>query len=347
MTAGVKEPLEGPQRPGRGVGAAREKIVENEIRQRRGFGQGLMEITRDEMPGQPGEAARVPLAADGEGIGRAVLEIGKTPLMAQGQPQGIQIVFKADDLQAPHRAGRGEGFIHFQRRHGIGSGSQSDVPDDEGGRRFGGLAGKQFDAFGKTGLVNVEDPGFLHRRGMRMHDLSGGGVPDAGKSFLGGVHFIGPEGQGTAGGRLFGGGRGRMVQVLPPEGLAGGVVVIEETSRKDGAADFPHQLVVEPDVMLSHQLPAQGLLGFGQVMQVGAAVFGADRAGAGRIGREVLEFVDAPPELDDSPGGEESAAFGHLGRNDAVEHIDAAMHRFQHIQRGADSHQIAGTVGWK
>ena len=138
-----------------------------------------------------------------------------------------------------------------------------------------------------------------------------------------------------------------MVQVLQPEGLAGRVVVIEETSRQDGAADFPHQLVVEPDVMLSHQLPAQGLLGFGQVMQVGAAVFGADGAGAGRIGREVLEFVDAAPELDDSPGGEESAAFGHLGWNDAVEHIDPAVHRFQHIQRSADPHQIAGTVGRK
>src|SRR5262245_44704513 len=61
---------------------------------------------------------------------------------------------------------------------------------------------------------------------------------------------------------------------------------------------------------------------------------------AARIDRLFYEFVDRAAELQFSLGGKRHAALRQLRWNDAVEHIDAAVHALEYVERRADSHQI-------
>ena len=109
-------------------------------------------------------------------------------------------------------------------------------------------------------------------------------------------------------------------------------------------ANVAHELVIEMDVVLAEQLPAERLARLREVMQIGARVARAGRAGAGGIELFVREFVNAAAHLEETARGEDGAALRQLRRHDAVEHVDAAMDGFEDIERRADAHEIARLV---
>ena len=123
-----------------------------------------------------------------------------------------------------------------------------------------------------------------------------------------------------------------------------GSVELEEAILENARADLAHELVVEMEVVLAEELPAERLRALGEVMQVGARVARAGRAGALRIERLLGAFVDAAAQLQEAARGEGDAALRELRRHDAVEHVDAAMDGFEDIERRADAHEVARLV---
>ena len=109
-------------------------------------------------------------------------------------------------------------------------------------------------------------------------------------------------------------------------------------------ANLAHELVVEVDVVLPEELPAERLARLRQVMQVGARVARAGRAGAGRIEFLLGEFVNAAAHLQKAARGEDGAALRELRRHDAIEHVHAAMDGFENVERRADAHEVARLV---
>ena len=79
----------------------------------------------------------------------------------------------------------------------------------------------------------------------------------------------------------------------------------------------------------------------GQMMQIGAGIARAGGAGAGGIELFLGEFVNAAAQLQKAARGESAAALRDLRGDDAVEHVDAAMHGFEDVERRADAHEIA------
>src|SRR5436309_15052954 len=79
-------------------------------------------------------------------------------------------------------------------------------------------------------------------------------------------------------------------------------------------------------------------------MQVGAAVTRAGRATAFRIERFIGEFVHAAARLQVTARSEGAAALRHLRGNDAIEHVDSAMHGFEDVERCTDAHQVTRLV---
>lgn len=79
-------------------------------------------------------------------------------------------------------------------------------------------------------------------------------------------------------------------------------------------------------------------------MEISARVAGAGRASALGIERVVGEFVNATAQLQIPARGKGAAALRDLSRDDAIEHVHAAMHGFEDIERRADAHEVAWTI---
>ena len=121
-------------------------------------------------------------------------------------------------------------------------------------------------------------------------------------------------------------------------------IEIEEAILDNALPNLAHELVIEVKIVLPEQLPAEGFARLGEVMQVSAGVARAGRAGAGGIELFLGEFVNAAAHLQKAARGEDGAALRHLRRHDAIEHVHAAMHRFEDIERRADAHEVARLV---
>ena len=136
----------------------------------------------------------------------------------------------------------------------------------------------------------------------------------------------------------------RIVEVVHGEDGALFLVEREEAILEDALPDFCHEAVVEKNVVLADELPAERLLALREVVQVGAGVAGAGRAGAIGIERLARAFINATPELQESTRSEGSAALRDLRGDNAIEHVHATVDRFQNIERSADTHEVSGFV---
>ena len=74
----------------------------------------------------------------------------------------------------------------------------------------------------------------------------------------------------------------------------------QEAIFKNARTDLAHELVVEVDVVLADERPAERLLRLREMMQIRPRMRGTHRAGARGIQRHVGEFVHAAPQLDDA-----------------------------------------------
>ena len=122
------------------------------------------------------------------------------------------------------------------------------------------------------------------------------------------------------------------------------MVIRQEGVLEDALADLPHHLVIEEDVVLAEERPAERLLGLGEVMQIAARILGADRALAQGVDLLLRELIDRAAQLQDATRGIRRSELGDFVRDDAVEHVDAAVDGFEEVERGADAHQVARLV---
>ena len=81
-----------------------------------------------------------------------------------------------------------------------------------------------------------------------------------------------------------------------------------------------------------------------EMVEISARVARTRRAAALGIQRFVGKFIDAAPQLQIAARGEGRAALRDLRGDDAVEHVHAAMHRFENVERCADAHEVARAV---
>ena len=333
LGASGEEAAEGFEGPGAVGGFGGEHVIEDDVGRGGGGGEGFDVVAGDESPAEIGIGAGGPVAVVQDAVGGAVTKVGEAFVVGEGEAKGVEVVLETDDVE---RAGVGDGFVAANGGHGVGGGAESDVPEDEG--TVGGFA----EAGGEVGLIDVERLGLVHRGGAGVHDLAAVAVEDAGEAFVGGVDLVVAEAGFFDG---FGGlGVDGMIEVVDGQGFALGAIEIEEGAFEDGGAEFPHELVVEEDVVFADELPAEGFVGFREVVEVGAGVAGAGGTGADGVEGGVGKFVDAAAELDKAAGGESAAAAGNLRGDDAVEHVDAAVDGFEDVERGADAHEVAGFV---
>ena len=81
------------------------------------------------------------------------------------------------------------------------------------------------------------------------------------------------------------------------------------------------------------------------MVEVRARVMLAGMAVAFGVDRFLGEFVHGATEMKFTVRGKRRAALRELRGNDAVEHVDAAVHGFENIDRCAHAHQVTGQMG--
>src|SRR5207244_7514527 len=94
-------------------------------------------------------------------------------------------------------------------------------------------------------------------------------------------------------------------------------VEIKEAIGQNAVANLAHELVIEMDVVLPEQLPAERLARFRQVMQISARVAHAGRTRAGRIEFLLGEFVNTAAHLQKPARSKDGASVSELRRHAA------------------------------
>ena len=102
-------------------------------------------------------------------------------------------------------------------------------------------------------------------------------------------------------------------------------VVREKVIAQNALSHLPHQPMIERQIVNSQEMPAENFVGFDEMVQVGARVVAAGLAIALGVERLFGEFMHGAAQLKFPVRGERHAALRQLRRDDAVEHVDAAM----------------------
>ena len=110
-------------------------------------------------------------------------------------------------------------------------------------------------------------------------------------------------------------------------------VEFEEAILENALPDFAHELVVKIDVVLPDELPAEVLVALRKVMQISAGVARTRGAVAEWIEFVLGKFIHTATQLQKPARCEGAAALRDLCGDDAVEHVHAAMHCFEQIER--------------
>ena len=76
------------------------------------------------------------------------------------------------------------------------------------------------------------------------------------------------------------------------------------------------------------------------MMQISARVLAAGLAPAIGVERLFAQFIYGAAQLEFSMRGEDNSALGQLRWDNAVEHVDAAVHAFENVDGRAHAHQI-------
>ena len=90
---------------------------------------------------------------------------------------------------------------------------------------------------------------------------------------------------------------------------------------------------------------AQRLVGAYEVMQIGAGVIARGRAVGLFVERAHILGMAGIADIDLAAAREGQTMTAGTRRHHAVEHVDAARHRFQNIVRRADAHQVTRLFG--
>lgn len=89
---------------------------------------------------------------------------------------------------------------------------------------------------------------------------------------------------------------------------------------------------------------AEDLFGFEQMVQIGLRIIGAGRAGDGGLERGFVLGKAGVLDVERTVPGPGLAMAAGAGRQDAIEHVNAARDRFEDVERLANAHQITRPV---
>ncbi len=254
--------------------------------------------------------------------------------VAQGEPQGRDVVLEADQMDRSLRLRRSI-LAGADRRHGVVRGTQSDVPHHQrdGGRLAQPLA--------QPRLLHVERTRLDRRIEAAVHHLARCTVHDGRVALRRATNGEAVERRVVATAtapRCHD--RGVLV-VATSEVRALGVAVGRERAGNDVLPHRGHEVVVEAQVVAREELPPQRFVRLGEVVEIGARVLDTRRAGAAGVEGRLGELVDAAVQVQAAARRECHSLLGQDRRHGAVEHVDATIDRLQEVERGADAHEIA------
>jgi len=105
-----------------------------------------------------------------------------------------------------------------------------------------------------------------------------------------------------------------------------------------------HQPHIEMQIVQSEQLPALGLMHAIEMKQISDGVGLAGIAGTCGIDRPLHALIRGAPQIAPAETGECNPLPRQRRRQNAIEHIDAAMHGFEQIAGRAHSHEISRPI---
>ena len=132
----------------------------------------------------------------------------------------------------------------------------------------------------------------------------------------------------------------RTIAVARVEDIALRVVVPDPGAGENVLAHPAHQSHVKMNVVQAKQLPPLCLGNAVQVIQIGNRIRRTGRAVASGIDRSLHRPVGGAPQVPPAHAGERHALFRQRGGQDAIEHVDAAMHGLEEVERRSHTHQI-------
>ncbi len=134
------------------------------------------------------------------------------------------------------------------------------------------------------------------------------------------------------------------VAVARVEQVALRMIERQPGARENVFAHGAHQAHVKMNIVETEQLPSCGLVHALQMKQIRDGISLARVAVAGRVDRSLHAAIGSAPQIAPSQAGECHALLGERSRQNAVEHIDSAVYRFEQIAGGPHAHQISRAI---
>jgi hypothetical protein len=223
----------------------------------------------------------------------------------------------------------------MQGGHGVGARAQPHVPDHQR------LVVRLAQSLEEPRLFDVERARLLGRIVDRVHDLARDRVADTTDAVP--DHDLVPaalEAQRLTLG-LGDARRPRAIAVARIEHRA--LLMIESVprAREDVLAHGAHELLVEVQIVVPDELPRLRVERALQMHEVRDRVRAAGVAGTGRVERALALAIRGAAQRA-APGAREHHTLLRHGRGqDAVEHVHAAVHGLEQVERRADAHEVA------
>ena len=156
--AASEDLAEGVESPREGGGFSREHVVENQIR-RGGGAEVFQKAALEKFPRKTRVFLGLPAAVFKNCGGAAVAQVGKAVVVFESESERVEVVLETNEVHRTHGGGFRERLETLDRRHGVGGGTEADIPDY---KQVGGFLAE---ALGELGLLDVELAGLDHRLG--------------------------------------------------------------------------------------------------------------------------------------------------------------------------------------
>ena len=91
----------------------------------------LQKITMVEFPREAFELLGLPARLLEYRWWPPMAKVGKKIMMPESEAEGVEIILKTHNSQGAHQSFGSEGLKAMNGRHGIGGGSQSDIPNNQ------------------------------------------------------------------------------------------------------------------------------------------------------------------------------------------------------------------------
>src|SRR5262245_12295765 len=122
------------------------------------------------------------------------------------------------------------------------------------------------------------------------------------------------------------------------------ITMVDEAAFGNGLTDPGHQLLIIGEIGDGQEHHAEDLAGLDQMVEIGSRKVRGGGACACLVERPRIVGMPGIAEIEPAEAGEGLAVPARARRHHAVEHVDAARHRLDDVERRADAHEIAGPL---